>query len=194
MMPIMVIIFSGIKLGVENRFENEIKSYHTIMAVLSLLMQLLLYLFTENFFFCFFPNMNIPWSKPTSRVDFTKFIVNIAYAVLLTFSEENGTAEIVLFCLIAVFQLGETIIQFMSIPYYSFYIDKALLIPSSFLSYIYITGVIRSFLQIKTSKISFMIIFSINFLFLMLFIYKIRVTFIRRKFLKSNKGVRDFQI
>ena len=91
-------------------------------------------------------------------------------------------------------QAMELIFQFFAIPHYSFYVDKVTLINSAILAYIYLIGVIRKILQISTHKISFIVVISTNFLFLLLFIYKVRITIIQRRFLKTNKGTRDFQI
>ena len=165
-----------------------------VLAILALIMQVSLFVFTENFLFCFFPNVKIPWAKPTARVEIKKLLINIAYAVLFSFAFKGGVTETVLFSIVTMFQLLDTIFQFFSIPHYNFYVDKAVLICSSFLSYIYLIGVIRLFLKINEPKISFIVTISVNFLFLLLFIYRIRVTIIRRRFLEPHKGIIDFQI
>ena len=56
MVPIQIILFQTFRLGILTSFQEEIQVYHLAIAILTLLIQISLYLFTEHFIFCFFPN------------------------------------------------------------------------------------------------------------------------------------------
>eukprot|EP00347_Sterkiella_histriomuscorum_P024090 403332344 len=91
MVPILVVIFQTFRIGIQTSFEEDIQVYHLAVAIITLIIQISLYLFTENFVFCFFPNKQIPWSRPMPNIDLLKYANNTTFAILLIFDHKSIT-------------------------------------------------------------------------------------------------------
>ncbi len=96
-------------------------------------------------------------------------------------------------------QLLVTILNFIEVPYYNYSVDHAHINLNVCLSYVYILAVLKILLQLNTensgSKVSFIVVFSVNFILLVLFFVRLRNRIIESKYLKqSSKSSNDYHM
>ena len=145
--PILVVLFQALNQGITTDFALKIQSYHLCLAVLALTLQCLLYAFNENFLFCFYPSHHhIPWSKPSSRPNYVRLLLDSSFSLLLVFAHHDSTTQYTLLCVTALLQLAATAMHFWTVPFYSRWLDDSLVVMDFCLAYIYAMAVLKYFL------------------------------------------------
>lgn len=184
--PTLLVSIKAVQMYADEK--EGVGSDHVIVGVVTLAVHLALYLHSDNFLFCFFPNRRVPWGKPTANTNFVKYVGAVLFALLYCFNDP-GTQLLLIFFILPVKLFNFSLIWW-SAPYYSKAVDFYFLSSHFAAAYMYTLVLLKSLMgsqgDTKSTNVTLMVLTSLTLIVLISCLYLGREHSLRQAFLKAG--------
>jgi hypothetical protein len=136
----------------------------------------------------------IPWARASDGMNSFSYFTSIAYSVLLTLDQSNTTGLIIVLIIIVALEVINLGILWLTIPYYSQYVEGLHIGKSTILGYIYFFTLMKTFLGIQENKIAFNLLVAFSLILLIYTIISLKAKHQQSRFLLAGRKKKELKI